>query len=66
MEQLVIYSQLNPARKSLLDDATIAVRPDATIAVRLDATIAVRLDATIANTNCFRKPDYTHLPVKYV
>jgi hypothetical protein len=58
MEQLVIYSQLNPARKSLLDDATIAVPPD--------ATIALHPDATIANTNCFRNPDYTHLPVKYV
>jgi len=58
MEQLVIYSQLYPARKSLLDDATIAVRPD--------ATIALHRDATIANTNCFRIPDYTHLPVKYV
>jgi hypothetical protein len=66
MEQLVIYSQLYPARKSLLDDATIAVRPDATIAVRPDATIALHRDATIANTNCFRIPDYTHLPVKYV
>jgi hypothetical protein len=66
MEQLVIYSQLNPARKSLLDDATIAVPPDATIAVPPDATIALHPDATIANTNCFRNPDYTHLPVKYV